>query len=131
MPAPRHKRTVGSVLNKLIQRVNADTRRLRLLEQENIISKTRINVAERNFLAEKKYIQKSLKEMDEKISKIEDNIIRIEHTIKEIVTEIKKLASTTKVKELQSLIEIYNPIKSQFMTKEEVERMIEEKLEEG
>lgn len=128
MPAPRQKRTVGSVLNKLIQRVNTDTRRLRLLEQENVINKTRIEVMEKNILSDKKHDQKTVQELEQKIITVEDTLATMGLTIKEIINEIKKLASTTKVKELEHLIDIYNPIKSEFITKEEALHLIEEKL---
>ena len=128
MPAQSQKRTVGSVLNKLIQRVNTDTRRLRILEQENVIIKTRIETEEKNSLSERKHAQKNFLELEKKITKIEDNLAMIEKTMKDIINEIKKLATNTKLKELENLIDIYSPLKSEFITREEAQHLIDEKL---
>jgi predicted nucleic acid-binding Zn-ribbon protein len=128
MPAPR--RTVGSVLNKLIERVNSNIRRLRILEQESSIYKTRLTSAEQEIMSQRNQVMKSIKDINDKISRQEDRIAAIENTVKEIISQFKKVTTTSKIKELEELIEIYNPIKSQFVTREEVERIIEERLRE-
>ena len=52
----------------------------------------------------------------------------IEKTMKDIINEIKKLATNTKLKELENLIDIYSPLKSEFITREEAQHLIDEKL---
>lgn len=131
MPAARSRRTVGTVLNKLIERVNSTIRRLRILEQESSIYKTRINAVEEGMLNLRNQMSKSFQEVSGKITKLDERMGVIENTLKEIIAQLKKVTTTTKIKELEQLIEIYNPIKSQFMTREEVDRMIEERLKEG
>jgi len=118
---------VGSVLNKLIQHVNADSRRLRVLEEENVILKTRLASMERNMLAQRSQMEKYIHDLEVKIEGLENRGRMVENTIKEMIKEIKKLASMSKVKELESLINMYNPLTSQFVTREEAERMLQEK----
>lgn len=130
MQPPRQKRTVGSVLNKVIQRTNANTRRLRVLEQENMILKARLASIERDSLHQRTQLEKSLKDLENRLGSLDDKSMTTHNTIKEIIKEIKKLATTSKVRELETLIQLYNPLKSQFMTREEAERFIEEKFEE-
>jgi vacuolar-type H+-ATPase subunit I/STV1 len=120
------KRTVSSVLNKLIERVNSNIRRLRILEQETGILKTRTNSLEEEGLAHKNQINKSLTEMSDRITKLDDRIANTETTIKDVIEQLKKATTTTKIRELEQLIDIYNPLKSEFVTKDEAKRMIDE-----
>jgi len=41
---------------------------------------------------------------------------------------LTKTAQKSEIKELESLLDLYNPIKSHFVTKEEVMRLLEEEL---
>jgi len=127
---PAERRTVGSVLNKMIDRVNSNIRRLRILEQESSIFKTRLTSNEQEVMAQRNQLNRAVKDMGDKIARLENRISGIEQTIKEIIDQFKKVATASKIKELEEMIEIYNPIKSQFATKEEIRRMIEEGLEE-
>ncbi len=130
MPAPRQpKRTVGSVIGELIKRTNTDMRRLRILEQKSDIFKTRISSLEESMLNYKKLIQKDISTINSKIAKQEERIIQIENMIKEIVKQLKRVATKSDIGGLEQLISIYNPIKSKFVTREEVKQLIEESKE--
>ena len=122
------KRTLRTIIHELVDRTNNDTARIRVLEQENDIIKSKSNSVEQNLKIQKKQIDKALSEMDSKIGKIDNRMLSVESTVKEIIKEMKKLATTANIKELESLVDIYSPLKSQFTTKEEVQRMIERRL---
>lgn len=128
MPAVGERRTIGSVLNKLIERVNSDIRRLRILEQESSVYKTRLTAAEEELLAQRNQLAKSVNDVSEKITQLDERLSGMENTIKEIISQLKKATTTTKIKELEQLIEIYSPLKSQFLTRDEVERIIDDRL---
>ena len=53
---------------------------------------------------------------------------RYERTPEEMLKHLKQLASVSKVNELEAMLDIYNPLKSNFVTKEDVERLIAERL---
>ena len=126
MPPAGQKRTVDSVLNKLIERVNSNIRRLRVLEQETGIVKTRLNSIEEDMLSQRNHTHKSLEDLADKIVKLDDRISSTENTMRDIIEKLKKVTTTTKIRELEQLIDIYNPLKSEFITKDEARRMIEE-----
>ena len=129
MPAPR--RTIGTVLNKMIERVNSNIRRLRILEQESQVYKTRVTSVEEEFLVQKNQAAAATKELQNKLASIEEQIANNDRVIKQVISQMKKTVTTSKIKELEQLMDIYNPIKSKFVTREEVERIFEEKLREG
>jgi len=127
MPEAKGKMTVGAILNKLIERTNNNTSRLRTMEQKIDSATKRIQSEEKSFLEYKEEIKTSFSELEERIAELNNNMERIEAMLKEVVNQLKKTATRTHLKELEHLIDIYNPIKSNFVTKEEVERMLEER----
>jgi len=120
-------RTVHSVINEIVDRINDNTKRLRTLEQRSQIMASRMNSVEKEMLSLNKNTQKLVSGLETKIKASNDKIFQNESTVKEIIKQVKKLATTSKISELEELLEIYNPIKSQFVTREEVQRMINEK----
>lgn len=130
MPAAGQRRTVGAVLNKLIERVNSNIRRLRILEQESSLFKTRLTSLEQEIVSQRNQAKKAAGDTSKKAAVLEERLASMESTLKEIITQLKKVTTTSKIKELEQLIEIYNPIKSQFVTREEVDKIIEERLKE-
>ena len=123
------KRTVQSVINDLIGRVNTDTRRMRIIEQELNILKPRIAAIEQNVSEQRKAINASISELGAKVARAEDKVSRMESLLGEVVKGMKRFALVSEVKKLEQLIEIYSPLKSEFVTNEEVERLIEEAVE--
>jgi hypothetical protein len=122
------KRTVRAVINEIVDRTNTNTQRLRIVEQDSRSQKSRLNSAEQNLLSQKKTIGSSIADFEKKLENMDERLIAMESEIKEIVNEIKKLASLPKVRELETMIEIFNPMKSQFVTREEVEKLMEKKM---
>jgi hypothetical protein len=127
---PKSKTTLRDIINNLIEIANTNTRRLRVLEEktENLI--TQLSSLQDNILTDRKKINKMISGLSSDISKQDERITRMEKITDEIIKQFKKVATESKIKELEELIELYNPLKSNFVTREEVERMIEEKMEE-
>ena len=113
-------KTLHTVINELVERVNSNIQRLRVLEQSSDSVVIRTNSLEQNYLQLKKDLQKQISEINKSISKLDERIAKIETTLKEVIEYVKKLPTTSKIKELEEMIEIYNPITSKFVTKEEV-----------
>ncbi len=125
---PTEKVTIRDILNELLERTSSNMKRLRVLEQsvENLTN--RINSIENGMFEHRKELAGSISDIEDRLSKSDDRLAKLEMGIKEIVAQLKRVATIAKVKELEQLIEIYNPIRSQFVTREEVERLIEEKI---
>ncbi len=117
-----------TILKELVRRSNSNLKRVRILEQRNIVIENRINSMEQSMFEQSKDIKKSMAVIENTMSKAEIKVTRMENAMREIMKQVKKLATTTKIRELEQLVEIYNPLKSNFTTKEEVQRLIEEKV---
>jgi uncharacterized UPF0160 family protein len=129
MPAVKKQpRTINTILNDVIQRVNDDTQRLRILEQSSESLTSRMNTLEQAMLQNRKEFQKAFSDINDGIISLDDRLAKTENTMKEVINHVKKLVTESQLKELQNLIEIYNPVKSSFVTKEEMEKFASEKL---
>jgi hypothetical protein len=126
MPDKRQPRTIHTILNEMIERVNNDTQRLRILEQTTESLTSRMNMLEQATLQARRDLQKALGDINMGLESLADRMARNESVTKEIISHMKKLVTENKVKELESLIEIYNPVKSSFVTKEEMQRAFRE-----
>ena len=123
-PGKSKPKTIHSVINEMIERVNSNTQRLRLLEQSAESLEMRINAAEQNMLTQKKELQKTIAEIGNRVSNQEKVVMGLENTLKEVINHLKRVATNTRVDELEKMIEIYNPLKSSFITKEEADQLI-------
>ena len=124
----KQPRTINTILNDVIQRVNDDTQRLRVLEQSSESLTSRMNSLEQAILQSRRDMQKAFSEINEGIAVLDDRLTKTESTMKEVINHVKKLVTESQVKELQNLIELYNPVKSNFVTKEEMEKFVSERL---
>ncbi len=124
----RESKPLAKIINEMVDRINDNTQRLRILEQEREILDSRIGSLEKNMLSLTKQVQKSIADNEGEIKKLETKVSQMENTIKEIIKYMRNLATKAKISELEELVEIYNPLKSNFVTREEVEKIIEEKI---
>jgi predicted patatin/cPLA2 family phospholipase len=116
------------IIADLINRVNENVQRLRVIEQRLLAMDTRINSVEQNLISLNKNVQKSLGERDLKMAALEERVEKIETSYKEILKQLKTAATKSSVDELKEFISIYDPMKSSFVTREEMERLVEDKL---
>lgn len=116
------------IMVDLINRVNENVQRLRIIEQKLQAIDNRINSVEQNMVIYNKNVQKMLSERDSKITALEERLEKVETTYNEILKQLKLVATKANVEELKELISIYDPLKSKFVTREEMERFVEEKL---
>lgn len=124
----RRPTTLRTIINELVDRTNTDTQRIRILEQREGGLSNRVESIEQEILNINKALQKLIVNIDTGLKKRDKSITEMQATIKEMIKHLKKLASVSKVNELEAMLNIYNPLKSNFVTKEEVDQLISQKL---
>lgn len=113
---------------ELVTRINTNTRRIRSLEQRYEGTEERISSLEERVIEELSNLKKGFEQIGSDIDKLSENIGELRSEFLKMTKNVEKSARKTEVKELESLIDLYNPIKSRFVSREEVEKLIEEKL---
>jgi len=121
------KGTLHTIINELVERTNSEAQRMRVIEQriENI--DTRINSMEQSILSNTTQAQTMLKDVEDKFKKRDERLAKVDTVMGELVKHFKKLATKSEVKEVHHMVDIYNPVKSNFITKEELERILSER----
>ena len=119
---------VPSFSNEVVNIINANTRRIRSLEQRLDGLEMRIGAIEEKIINDMDALRKNFDEIGMDIKDISKNLNELRNEILKINKTIDKTAKKAEVKELESLLDLYNPIRSKFTTREEVERLVDEKL---
>ena len=122
------EKDIQAVLNEIVRRANETVRRLRDLEESDSLIESRLNTAETGILNLANEKRETNEAVSARLDDIEKKIIQIENELVRMAKNIDKMAKKSEVKELENLISIYNPIKTKFITREEAELMIEERL---
>ena len=124
----RKHSTLHDIINELVDRTNTDTQRIRVLEQGGRSSASRMESLEKEILDLSRSVQKLESDLESGFKKRDAEISELKNTVKEMLKHLKQLASVSKVNELEAMLDIYNPLKSNFVTREDVERLIAERL---
>ena len=119
------ERDVQAILTELVRRENETSRRLRALEERSSLTEMRASTLQDSFLKmdeERKIFNEKL---NERLINIENSILRIDNELVKINKILEKMAKKTELKEIENMLSFFNPLKTNFVTREEVERMIE------
>ena len=116
------------IISEVINRANDNTKRLRDLERAYESLTARAIAIEQDFMAIKKKSLSDIGELNAKLDEENTQLMKISESVKEIMKQLKFFATKTKVEELESMLNIFNPLESVFTTKEDVKKMIREEM---
>jgi len=119
---------VQALSNEVVKIISANTRRIRALEQRLNGLEMRMGAIEEKVINEIEYVKKDFEEIGAYIKSIVKNLSELRNEILKMNKTIDKTARKSEVKELEALLDLYSPIKSKFTTRDEVERLIDEKI---
>jgi len=116
---------VGS--NELIRRTNDNARRIRVLEQRLDVIDSRIKGIEERVIDEMGLLKTGFDQLVVDVKELSKEIKEIRSSMLKFSQSLEKTARKSEIKELEALLDIYNPIKSRFVTRDELDRILEEK----
>lgn len=113
---------------ELVKRVNDETRRTRLLEQKVDRFEAELSNVESAISAQNQEAKAKLESIERGIKSISDRIMVIEGAVSRIEKDLAKRATKGELKQIESYMDLMSPITSRFVTREEMERAINEKV---
>jgi uncharacterized protein (UPF0335 family) len=113
---------------EIARSTNDNTRRIRILEQSLESSRNRISSLEERMIEEMGDIKKWMDQLSIDIGEISKDFKTMRKEIIRINKELEKTARKNELKELESLLDLYNPIKSRFVTRDEVISILENQI---
>ena len=116
------------MLNNVVNRVNDNSKRIRELEENIRNLKEQLNSLQTESIKQKKNIIDDETSTKHATKQILDRLANLEVDIDKINREIKEMISRREMKEIENYLDLINPITSKFVTKKEVEELIQERL---
>jgi hypothetical protein len=123
---PNGRRGIRDVINELIERTNSIIMRMRIVEQRNKTVMTKMDSLQMSSLEEIKESKKFIKSFEKTMKSQEERILQIETMLKGLSKKVDSAATKAEIKGLEHNINMYNPVKSQFVTKKELDKKIKE-----
>lgn len=119
---------IGLMSSEMVRRMNDYSRRIRNIEQRLERMESRIGTMEETVLNQMNDLKISLEKISQKISGISDRLMSIENEILRINKDLGKTALKADVKKLETFIDIVNPITAKFVTRDELDRALDERI---
>lgn len=99
---------------------------LKFLEQRIIKLELELKTLNENFEKYRKTVIEEIDKFKKENLSLKNLIDSLNLEIEKIKLELKKKADLAEVKEIKELLNLFNPLKSTFVTKEEVKRIVNE-----
>jgi len=113
---------------EVVHRLNESSRRMKTIEQRIDRIEQQIQTLEETALTQMDDIRVNLERIVAKITGIAERLTGIENELLRINKEMSKTATKAEVKQIETYIDVMNPIKSSFVTKNELERILDERI---
>lgn len=102
--------------------------RLKLLESRQNDLNRRIEVTDKNMLNRRRIVSDEIKVINSDILELKRQINQLTNKLDMVIEEIKKLAAKEDIETIRKYVDMWEPVN--FATRNEVEKIIEEKLSE-
>lgn len=119
---------IGAATSEMIRRMNEYSKRIKNIEQRIDRLENRMGSVEETALSQMGELKVGMERISQKISAVSDRLTTIENEMLRINKELGKVALKSDVKKIETFIDIVNPITSKFVTRDEMERLVEEKV---
>lgn len=116
------------MLNELVKRMNEDRRRIRLMEQNIDRVENSLGSIEESVLAQMGELKIGLDRINMKITPLAERLNIMETDIVKLSKQLSKSATKIELKQIESFIDLVNPVTSKFVTKDELDRALDERL---
>jgi septal ring factor EnvC (AmiA/AmiB activator) len=118
----------SAVMSELVKRINQNARRIHFVEQKMERMESGMRSLDETVLMQLNELKLELDKIGNKIADVADRLTAVENEVLRINSRLDKTATKTEVKQLETFIDLINPITSEFITKDQLERALEERV---
>lgn len=118
----------NAAVAELIKRINEDRRRMRMLEQSVERMENSLSALEESALSQFSEFKLSLERVAAKIEETSAKLNVIETNMTKLGRMLEKTATKLELKQLESFVDLVNPVTAKFVTKDELDRALDECL---
>ncbi len=116
----------GPNISDFLEQINSLGRRLRLLESRHTDLNRKMQVTESNMLNERKRFITEIKTVNSDIVEIKKDMEGVKNKMDLVINDLRNFAAKDELETLKKYIDFWEPVN--FVTRNEVEKIIEEKL---
>jgi predicted nucleic acid-binding Zn-ribbon protein len=114
------------IIDEIIKRLNQSSHRIQMLEQKLDRIENGMRGLDETVLVQLNELKIDLDRIAVKITDVSDRIMGLETEVARINTRLDKTATKSEVKQLETFIDLINPVTSQFVTKDELGRAMDD-----
>lgn len=118
----------SDIMQELVRRVNEDRRRVRIIERNISRIESSLSSLEDSVLSQMGELKVTLERINSKMSMASEKLSIMENDIARLSKQMGKSATKIELKQIESFIDLVNPVTSKFVTKDELERSLEDRL---
>ncbi len=118
-----------NVLTEIVRRINEDRRRIKLMEQKTDRIENGVSSLEESAITQLGDIKITLGRINDKIDNVSTRLNKMEGDINKLKKVMSKNATKLELKQLESFIDLVNPITSKFVTKDELDRVLDDRID--
>ncbi|MEM5794286.1 MAG: hypothetical protein QXS48_01425 [Candidatus Aenigmatarchaeota archaeon] len=117
---------IRPIINEIVRRLNESERRIRDMEIRMERIETTLSTIEEKLLNQLNDLKIDVTKVGKKLESFVEKINFYESEILRLNKELAKAATKADLKKVETYVEILNPVTSKFVTREEMERALEE-----
>jgi predicted nucleic acid-binding Zn-ribbon protein len=114
--------------SELVRRLNENSRRIRLLEEKISKTEAAMDSLQQTAINQMNDLKINLDRIVAKMNGISEKLNEMQNETMRLNKEVGRAATKAEVKQLETFIDLVNPITSKFVTKDELERALQERL---
>lgn len=86
----------------------------------------RLNSMQETILRAAQKRREDIQNFESKLKSFDVELMKVNNSIAKLEKAVERSAKRSELKELENMIELFNPLKSTFISKQEVKRLLEE-----
>lgn len=124
----RHEEASPFQMSDLSSQINNLSRRMKMMEERHTIMRNKGQLTDQTLLESTKDIRRNVKTLGDELLELRKDFEDLKNKVKLIVKELKDTAKSEDVQILEKYISMWEPVN--FVSKHDVERIVEDKMEE-
>jgi len=113
---------------KIIERLNSNTRRIRQLEENLKNTEEEVRNAQERIIRETEDLEELKTQIKNRMSETEESLEALQVEVENLERKMNNFVSRREIREIEGYMDLMNPISSSFVTEEDVEELIEDKI---
>ncbi|RLJ03222.1 MAG: hypothetical protein DRP11_01350 [Candidatus Aenigmatarchaeota archaeon] len=116
------------IINEIVKRTQENTWRIRAVEERTRVVETKLTSLEKMFLDLGENIEKNFDQISEDKKDLNTKTMKLENEIAKIRRILDKTVKKNELEEIENYIRLINPLNANFVTENDVRRLVKEML---